>query len=121
MESQIKSKSVMYITTKSWDSDILESDLLVFVDFWSEWCDSCRMITPAIEQLAEVMNGRLKVAKINVDENQEIAMRYGIRSIPSLILFKDGKEIARTIGAASKERYQKFVEESLLNSQSIAS
>ena len=67
MESQIKSKSVIYITTKLWDSDVLESDLLVFVDFWSEWCDPCRMITPAIEQLAQVMNNRLKVAKINVD------------------------------------------------------
>jgi thioredoxin 1 len=104
MESQIKSKSVMYITTKSWDSDILESDLLVFVDFWSEWCGPCRMITPAIEQLAQVMNGRLKVAKINVDENQEIAMKYGIQLIPLLLLFKDGKEIARTVGAAPKKR-----------------
>ena len=104
MESQIKSKSVMYITTKSWDSDILESDLLVFVDFWSEWCGPCRVITPAIEQLAQVMNGRLKVAKINVDENQEIAMKYGIQLIPLLLLFKDGKEIARTVGAAPKKR-----------------
>ena len=103
MESQIKSKSVMYITTKSWDSDILESDLLVFVDFWSEWCGPCRVITPAIEQLAQVMNGRLKVAKINVDENQEIAMKYGIQLIPLLLLFKDGKEIARTVGAAPKK------------------
>jgi thioredoxin 1 len=79
------------------------------------------MVGPALEQLSQAMSDKIKVAKLNVDENQEIAMRYGIRSIPSLILFKDGKEIARTIGAASKERYQKFVEESLLNSQSIAS
>ena len=67
------------------------------------------------------MSDKIKVAKLNVDENQEIAIRYGVRSIPSLVLFKDGKEIARTIGAASKEKYQKFVEESLLNSQSITS
>ena len=93
MESQIKSKSVMYITTKSWDSDILESDLLVFVDFWSEWCGPCRMIIPAIERLAQVMNGRLKVAKINVDENQEIVMKYGIQLIPLLLLFKDEKKL----------------------------
>jgi thioredoxin 1 len=93
----------MYITTKSWDSEILESDLLVFVDFWSEWYGPCRMITPAIEQLAQVMKGRLKVAKINVDENQEIVMKYGIQLIPLLLLFKDGKEIARTVGAAPKK------------------
>jgi thioredoxin 1 len=71
------------------------------------------MVGPAVEQLSLTMNGKLKVAKLNVDESQEIAMKYGIRSIPSLILFKDGKEIARTVGAASKEAYQKFVEEHL--------
>jgi thioredoxin len=79
------------------------------------------MVSPAIEQLSQTMSDKIKVAKLNVDENQEIAIRYGVRSIPSLVFFKGGKEIARTIGAASKEKYQKFVEESLLNSQSIAS
>ena len=79
------------------------------------------MVSPAVEQLSQTMSDKIKVAKLNVDENQEIAIRYGVRSIPSLVLFKDGKEIARTIGAASKEKYRKFVEESLLNSQSIPS
>ena len=96
-------------------------DLPVLVDFWAEWCGPCRMVSPAVEQLSQTMSDKIKVAKLNVDENQEIAIRYGVRSIPSLVLFKGGKEIARTIGAASKEKYQKFVEESLLNSQSIAS
>jgi thioredoxin 1 len=112
---------MIHATSKSWDADVLGSALPVLVDFWAEWCGPCRMVGPALEQLSQAMSDKIKVAKLNVDENQEIAMRYGIRSIPSLILFKDGKEIARTIGAASKERYQKFVEESLLNSQSIAS
>jgi thioredoxin len=109
------------VTSDSWDEDVLRSDLPVLVDFWAEWCGPCRMVSPAVEQLSQTMSDKIKVAKLNVDENQEIAIRYGVRSIPSLVLFKGGKEIARTIGAASKEKYQKFVEESLLNSQSIAS
>ena len=109
------------VTSDSWDEDVLRSDLPVLVDFWAEWCGPCRMVCPALEQLSQTMSDKIKVAKLNVDENQEIAIRYGVRSIPSLVLFKGGKEIARTIGAASKEKYQKFVEESLLNSQSIAS
>ena len=109
------------VTSDSWDEDVLRLDLPVLVDFWAEWCGPCRMVSPAVEQLSQTMSDKIKVAKLNVDENQEIAIRYGVRSIPSLVLFKGGKEIARTIGAASKEKYQKSVEESLLNSQSIAS
>ena len=109
------------VTSDSWDEDVLRLYLPVLVDFWAEWCGPCRMVSPAVEQLSQTMSDKIKVAKLNVDENQEIAIRYGVRSIPSLVLFKGGKEIARTIGAASKEKYQKFVEESLLNSQSIAS
>lgn len=106
--------NVMHTTTNSWNNDVLKSELPVFVDFWAEWCGPCRMVGPAIEQLSQTMGDRIKVAKLNVDENQEIAMRYGVQSIPSLILFKAGKEVARTIGAAPKEKYQKFIEESLL-------
>jgi thioredoxin 1 len=113
MESQSKTKNMIHVTTSSWDADILKSDLPVFVDFWAEWCGPCRMVGPAVEQLSQSMEGKLKVAKLNVDENQEIAMKYGIQSIPSLLLFKDGKEIARTVGAAPKEAYQRFIEHSL--------
>jgi len=74
------------------------------------------MVGPAVEQIARIMYGKIKVAKLNVDENQEIAMKYGVQSIPSLILFKEGKELARTIGAAPKETYLKFIEKSLANS-----
>jgi thioredoxin 1 len=112
---------MIHVTSSSWNEDVLTSDLPVLVDFWAEWCGPCRMVGPAVEQLSQTMSDKIKVAKVNVDENKEIAMRYGIRSIPSLVLFKDGKEIARTIGAASKDKYQKFVEESLLSSKSIAS
>ena len=114
MES--KSEGISHVTTKTWDSEVLGSDIPVFVDFWAEWCGPCRMVGPAVEQIGRIMTGRIKVAKLNVDENQEIAMKYGVRSIPSLILFKGGKEVARTIGAAPKETYLKFIENSLSGS-----
>src|ERR687889_1047302 len=112
MES--RSENVIPVTTKSWDTVVTNSNLPVLVDFWAEWCGPCRMVGPAVEQLSKTMGDKIKVAKLNVDENQEIAAKYGIQSIPSLILFKGGKEVARTIGAAPKEKYQKFIEESLL-------
>ena len=108
------------MTSNSWDTDVTKSDLPVLVDFWAEWCGPCRMVGPVVEQLSQTMSDKITVAKLNVDENQEIAMRYGVRSIPSLLLFKAGKEIARTVGTASKEVYQKFIEESLLKNQSVA-
>lgn len=105
---------ILHLNIRNWDDVVLNSDSPVLVDFWAEWCGPCRMVGPAIEQLSQTMGDRIKVAKLNVDENQEIAMRYGVQSIPLLILFKAGKEVARTIGAAPKERYQKFIEDSLL-------
>jgi thioredoxin 1 len=115
MESRTDSNNavVTHVTTKRWDDEVLRSEIPVLVDFWAEWCGPCRMVGPAVEQVGKIMAGKVKVAKLNVDENQEIAMRYGIQSIPSLLLFKGGKEIGRTIGAAPKERYLQFIENSL--------
>ena len=115
MESKIDNNQnvVAHVTTQRWDADVLKSDVPVLVDFWAEWCGPCRMVGPAVEQVAKIMAGKVKVAKLNVDENQEIAMRYNVQSIPSILLFKGGKEIARTIGAAPKEAYLKFIENSL--------
>lgn len=107
------SNNVLHVSTKTWDSEVVKSDLPVFVDFWAEWCGPCRMVGPAVEQIAKVMAGKVKVAKLNVDENQEIAMKYGVQSIPSLIIFKGGKEIGRTIGAMPKESYMRFIENTL--------
>ena len=111
MESRIDNNNV--VTTQRWDAEVLKSDVPVLVDFWAEWCGPCRMVGPAVEQVAKIMADKVKVTKLNVDENQEIAMRYNVQSIPSLLLFKGGKEIARTIGAAPKEAYLKFIENSL--------
>ena len=95
-----ETENVVRVTTNTWDTNVLKSETPVLVDFWAEWCGPCRMVGPAVEQLSKTMDGKIKVAKLNVDENQEIAMKYGIKSIPSLLLFKEGKEIGRTIGAA---------------------
>lgn len=113
MESRAESNSVNHVSTKNWEAEVIGSDKPVFVDFWAEWCGPCRMVGPAVEQIGKTMSGKIKVAKLNVDENQEIAIKYGVRSIPSLILFKGGKEIGRTVGAAPKETYIKFIENSL--------
>jgi thioredoxin 1 len=111
-----KNTPIAHVDTKTWNDLVLQSDIPVFVDFWAEWCGPCRMVGPAVEQIGRAMNGKLRVAKLNVDENQEIAMRYGVRSIPSLLLFKGGKEIGRTVGAAPKESYIKFIESTLAKS-----
>lgn len=114
MESRIDSNNlVSHVTTQRWDAEVLKADVPVLVDFWAEWCGPCRMVGPAVEQVAKIMADKVKVTKLNVDENQEIAMRYNVQSIPALLLFKGGKEIARTIGAAPKETYLKFIENSL--------
>ena len=110
-----ETKNIIHVTTTTWDSNVLKSEKPVLVDFWAEWCGPCRMVGPALEQLSETMNGKVKIVKLNVDENQEIAMKYGIKSIPSLVLFKEGREIGRTVGAASRETYQRFVEKFISN------
>ena len=105
---------MIHATSETWNSKVLESELPVFVDFWAEWCGPCRMVGPAVEQLSQELDGRVKVAKVNVDESLEIAARYGVRSIPSLLLFKGGREIGRTVGAAPQEAYARFIEQTLL-------
>ncbi|MGI0019497.1 MAG: thioredoxin [Nitrososphaera sp.] len=104
---------MIHATSETWNSEVLESELPVFVDFWAEWCGPCRMVGPAVEQLSQALEGRVKVAKVNVDESPEIAARYGVWSIPSLLLFKGGKEIGRTVGAAPREAYARFIEQTL--------
>ncbi|MDK9698110.1 MAG: thioredoxin [Siculibacillus sp.] len=92
------------VTDASFDTDVLGSAEPVVVDFWAEWCGPCRMIAPALEEISNEMAGRVKVVKLNIDENPRSAMRFGVRSIPTLIVFSGGKPAATQVGAAPKGR-----------------
>lgn len=106
-------ENVLQVSSSNWDSEVLKSEKPVFVDFWAEWCGPCRMVGPVVEQIAQTHSDKIKVVKLNVDENQDIAMKYGIQSIPSLMVFNKGKEVNRTVGAAPKDTYLKFINDSL--------
>ncbi|MGX1097196.1 thioredoxin [Amorphus sp. MBR-141] len=101
------------VTDSSFQADVLDSSEPVVVDFWAEWCGPCKMIAPSLEQIAAEMDGKVKIAKLNIDENQNIAMKYGVRSIPTLILFKDGKPAATQVGAAPKGKLVDWINASI--------
>ena len=94
------------VNGNNFQQEVLESSIPVLVDFWASWCMPCRMLAPTIEKLAEENQGNLKVCKLNTDENQNISAQYGIQGIPTLIIFKEGKEVGRTVGVMSKEKLQ---------------
>lgn len=94
------------VNGNNFKQEVLESSIPVLVDFWASRCMPCRMLAPTIEKLAEENRDKLKVCKLNTDENQNIAAQYGIQGIPTLIIFKEGKEVGRTVGVMSKEKLQ---------------
>ena len=97
------------VTDASFESDVIQSTEPVVVDFWAEWCGPCRMIAPALEEIASEMKGKIKVAKLNVDENPGVAGKYGIRSIPTLMVFKGGKQVATKTGAGPKSELSRWI------------
>jgi thioredoxin 1 len=96
-------KNIVEGTDNNFDQEVIKSNIPVLVDFWAPWCGPCRMVSPLVDELAEEFTGKLKVVKVNTDENQEIAVKYGIRSIPTLGIFKNGEIVDGIIGALPKQ------------------
>ncbi|MDX1592613.1 MAG: thioredoxin TrxA [Gammaproteobacteria bacterium] len=107
------SDSLVHVTDDSFESDVIQHAQPVLVDFWAEWCGPCKMIAPILEEIAEEYGERLRVAKLNIDENPNTPPRYGIRGIPTLMLFKDGNVEATKVGAVSKSQLTAFIDSSL--------
>ncbi|MFM1856819.1 MAG: hypothetical protein RLZ83_2128 [Pseudomonadota bacterium] len=103
-------EKIKHVTDASFDGDVLQSDRPVLVDYWAEWCGPCRMIAPILEELSQDYGERLQIAKMNVDENQQIPARFGIRGIPTLMLFKGGQLVATKVGALPKAQLAAFVD-----------
>jgi len=97
------------VSDADFDSEVLKASGAVVVDFWAEWCGPCRMIAPALEEIAASMNGKVKIVKLNVDENPRTASKYGVMSIPTLMLFKNGEMASRQVGAAPKQKLEQWI------------
>ena len=104
------SQKIAHVSDDQFDAEVLQSSEPVLVDFWAEWCGPCKMIAPILDELAETYGGRLKVAKINIDHNQQTPRKYNVRGIPTLMIFKNGKVEATQIGAVSKSQLTQLID-----------
>ena len=104
------SEKITHTSDSSFDSDVLKSDLPVLVDYWAEWCGPCKMIAPVLDDIANEYDGKLRIVKLNIDENPQTPPKFGIRGIPTLMLFKNGAVEATKVGAMSKSQLSAFIE-----------
>jgi len=107
------SERIVHVTDDSFEQEVLKSSDPVLVDYWAEWCGPCKMIAPVLDEIAEEYLGKIKVAKLNIDENPNVPPRYGIRGIPTLMLFKEGEVEATKVGAVSKSQLTAFIDSNL--------
>jgi thioredoxin 1 len=104
---------IKHISDSSFEADVLKSDKPVLVDYWAEWCGPCKMIAPILDEVSAAYQGKLQIAKMNVDENRDIPAKFGIRGIPTLMLFKGGQLAATKVGALSKSQLTEFIDQQL--------
>ena len=102
-------KNILEVTDSNFENDVLKSEKPVLVDFWAEWCGPCRMIAPALDEIAGAMGDKVKIVKLNVDESPKTASKYGVMSIPTLMIFKGGEMASRQVGAAPKAKLQQWI------------
>lgn len=107
------SEHITHLSDAAFEKEVLQSQLPVLVDYWAEWCGPCKMIAPILEDISEEYAGRLRVAKLNIDDNQQTPPKYGIRGIPTLMLFKNGNVEATKVGALSKSQLMAFIDSNL--------
>jgi len=107
------SEKILHVGDADFDAAVLNSSEPVLVDFWAEWCGPCKMIAPALDELAETYDGKIKIAKVNVDHNRNTAMKYHVRSIPMLLLFKNGQVQATQIGAVGKAQLSQMIDKAI--------
>jgi len=107
------SEHIVHVTDDSFESEVLQSSEPVLVDYWAEWCGPCKMIAPVLDDIAEEYSGKVKIAKLNIDDNPNTPPRYGIRGIPTLMLFKNGEVEATKVGAVSKSQLTAFIDSNL--------
>jgi len=107
------SEKVHTVTDANFDAEVLKSETPVFVDFWANWCPPCKIVGPIVDEIAHELDGKLKVCKVNVDDSQQTAQAYGIRAIPTLMLFKNGSAVKTLVGAHPKEELKKEIESEL--------
>ena len=107
------SPHIVTVTPDNFDTEILKSDQPVLVDFWAEWCGPCKMLAPVLDELADEFSGRAKIAKVDIEEHQDLAVRYGISSIPTLLLFKGGEVVHQTIGLKPKNALKQALDSAL--------